>query len=170
MKKVYIGGGMFTDKEIDARLKDEEFMRKILPDAEIYDPINNKEINDKTKKPTAKDIFLQDTKKVIESDIITADLDDNDEGLAMELGIAYGIKYMIDIMKSCNSKSDIIDKLRFIPRKTVIATMNDIRQDTKGEEGIHKSYGKNQYVVGGVQEMGKIVRHREDINKELNNK
>ena len=44
--------------------------------------------------------------------------------------------------------------------------MNDIRQDTKGEEGIHKSYGKNQYVIGGVQEMGKIVRHREDINKE----
>jgi hypothetical protein len=35
---------------------------------------------------------------VIEDDIITADLDDIDEGLAMELGIAYGVNYMLDLI------------------------------------------------------------------------
>lgn len=174
---VYIGGSLFTDKQINQRITEEKKIKEVNPKAKIYNPITNDEINDKTKQPTAQDIFLQDTKKVIESDIITADLDDTDEGLAMELGIAYGINYLRGrvfkiFLSSENIEQDLLDLLKEVPHKYVVATYSDIRQDTKGEEGVYKSVSKNQFLIGGVERMGHIYRHFEDTlhtYKELSN-
>lgn len=178
---IYIAGSLFTDKQINQRVLEENKLEEIFPDAYIYNPITNDEINDKTKKPTSRDIFLQDTKKVLQSNIITADLDDNDMGVAMELGIAYGVNYIINFLENkianCieNKESDKVDKLSLalleiksqMPYKTVYATSSDIRQDTKDEEGRYKSWGQNQYVVGGIEEIGKIYRHFDEIIDEL---
>lgn len=171
--KVYVGGSLFTDKQIAQRIREEELLKKNFKNIDIYNPITNDEINDKTKQPTAKDIFEQDTKKVIESDIITADLDDIDEGLAMELGVAYGINYMLTMINMAIQENGVVDKQCFfemnksIPYKKIFATYSDIRQDTKNENGIYKSVGKNQYVIGGVELIGKIHRHFEDVIKDL---
>jgi hypothetical protein len=60
--KVYIGGGLFTDKQISQRIQEEQKIKETLPEAKIYNPIND-EINDKTKSPTARDIFFAGYKK-----------------------------------------------------------------------------------------------------------
>lgn len=171
--KVYVGGSLFTDKQIAQRIREEELLKENLKNIDVYNPITNDEINDKTKQPTARDIFLQDTTKIIGSDIITADLDDIDEGLAMELGVAFGINYMIGTIKIAIQENGVIDKqcllemIKSIPCKKILATYSDIRQDTKNENGIYKSVGKNQYVIGGIELMGKIHRHFEDVIKNL---
>lgn len=171
--KVYVGGSLFTDKQITQRIREEELLKENFKNIDIYNPITNDEINDKTKQPTAKDIFLQDTTKIIGSDIITADLDDIDEGLAMELGVAYGVNYVLNTIENLIYNNRKIDRdsfrkiLNSIPYKKILATYSDIRQDTKNENGIYKSVGKNQYVIGGIELMGKIHRHFEDVIKNL---
>lgn len=161
MKQCYIGGGLFTDKQIKQRLYEAKEVSK-LSNFLVYNPIENDEINDKTLEPTAKDIFNQDTQEILASNVIFADLDDNDAGLAMELGIAYMANKMRDILEdlseSDNIKLDIFKLLAEIPEKTIYATCSDIRQDGTNEEGIYKSWGHNLYVVGGVEHMGKVYR------------
>lgn len=161
MKRCYIGGSLFTDKQIKQRIYEANVVDE-LSNFLVYNPIENDEINDKTLKPTAKDIFEQDTEEILASDVIFADLDDNDEGLAMELGIAYMANYMRTILKeldkSDNVGLDIFNLLAEIPEKTIYATCSDIRQDGTDESGIYKSFGLNQYVIGGVEHMGKIYR------------
>lgn len=165
--KYYIGGSLFTDKQIKQRLYEEEKLKETLKDVDIYNPITNDEINDKTKEPTSQDIFLQDTREILSSDVITADLDDIDTGLAAELGIAYGVNYMRDMITECLGSDDVEKELRrilkIIPEKTVYATCSDIRQDTANENGVYKSWGHNLYVVGGIELMGKIFRHFDDV-------
>lgn len=166
MEKYYIGGSLFTEKQIKQRLYEEQALKDLIDDIEIYNPISNDEINDKTKEPTAKDIFNQDTKEIISSDVILADLDDEDMGLAMELGIAYMANYMRDEIKAAlesEAPRDKLDELLDrVPEKRVYAVCSDIRQDTNNEEGIYKSWGQNQYVVGGIQEMGYISNRLSD--------
>ena len=167
MKKYYIGGSLFTDKQIKQRLYEEEKLKETIKNIDIYNPITNDEINDKTKEPTAQDIFLQDTMQILASDVITADLDDIDTGLAMELGIAYMANFMrckiIDCLGSDDVEHGLRNALKEIPKKTVYATCSDIRQDTLNEVGIYKSFGINQYVIGSIELMGKIFRHFDDV-------
>lgn len=160
MKKIYIGGSLFTEKEIKQRMHEEVLLDGVLENVKIYNPITNDDINDKTLDPTAKDIFNQDTKEILSSNIILADLDDNDIGLAMELGIAYGCNYLRDKLIGCLVSDDISNALeeliQSVPEKRVYATCSDIRQQTNNEKGIYKSWGINQFLIGGVEQMGYI--------------
>lgn len=183
MYQIYEGGSLFTDKQILQRVTEEKKIKETIPEIRVYNPISNDQINDKTKQPTAKDIFLQDTKEIIKSKGITADLDDTDEGLATELGIAYGTNYIIDWLyervsnytekkdfESANKYHDVLrDLLQEVPYKNVYATYSDIRQDTKNENGIYKSVSKNQYLIGCVEELGKIYRHFDDALVDIKN-
>ena len=165
--KYYIGGSLFTDKQIKQRLYEEEKLKETLKKVDIYNPITNDEINDKTKEPTSQDIFLQDTREILSSDVITADLDDIDIGLAAELGITYMANYMrekiIECLGSDDVERDLRNLLKEIPEKTVYATCSDIRQDTPNEIGAYKSWGQNQFLVGCVELIGKIFRHFDDV-------
>lgn len=166
--KFYVAGSLFKDKERLQRMKEGDLLNQWFPEAEVYNPVNNDKINDKTKNPTAQEIFMGDTKEIIKSDTITADLDDsNDMGVAMELGVCYGINHMLDVIKKYAPLS-VYDKIREqIPYKHVYATYSDVRQDTKGEEGIYKSVGNNMYLFGGVEEMGNIYRHFNDALNDI---
>lgn len=170
MTKFYVGGSLFTDKQIAQRISEEEQLKQ-LSNADIYNPITNDEINDKTQKPTANDIFVQDTIRVLASDVILADLDDDDLGLAMELGIAFASNYFRNrIIERLNSDSPIQalhGLLEEVPHKMVYATCSDIRQDTTDEVGIYKSWSLNQYYVGGIEAMGEIHRHFDSVMNSL---
>lgn len=170
MTKFYVGGSLFTDKQIAQRISEEEQLKQ-LSNAEIYNPITNDEINDKTQKPTANDIFVQDTVRVLASDVILADLDDDDLGLAMELGIAFASNYFRNrIIERLNSDSPIQalhGLLEEVPQKMIYATCSDIRQDTTDEFGIYKSWSLNQYYVGGIEAMGEIHRHFDSVMNSL---
>lgn len=172
MKQYYIGGSLFTDKQRKQRMTEDRIISAVVEDSVVYNPMTNDDINDKTQKPTAQDIFDQDTREILKSDVILADLDDDDMGLAMELGIAYACNHirgrLIEALANDEPVLDGVNSiLSDIPKKRVYATCSDIRQDTEDEKGIYKSWSLNQYYVGGVEKIGTIHRSFDDVVKAI---
>lgn len=175
-EKIYLAGKMFKDGDIKQRLYEEQIIReeckKAGKEIELYNPINNDDINDKTDDThviTANDIFVGDNNQVLSSDIVFMELDDEDPGTINEVGIASGINFIYDLLDSGKS----IDEIRkLVPRKTIYAHLSDIRQDSKGYEGKYLPWGINQFVVGGIEfnGHGQIFRHAEDIAKVISNR
>ena len=90
-KNGYIAGALFNEGEIAQRISEGKALRETMPEVEWYNPIEAP-VNDKSKLPTAKDIFSLDTDYVLKSDYMLADLSREDLGVAMELGIALGVE------------------------------------------------------------------------------
>ena len=90
-KNGYIAGALFNEGEIAQRISEGKALREIMPEVEWYNPIEAP-VNDKSKLPSAKDIFSLDTDYVLKSDYMLADLSREDLGVAMELGIALGVE------------------------------------------------------------------------------
>ena len=90
-KNGYIAGALFNEGEIAQRISEGKALRETMPEVEWYNPIEAP-VNDKSKLPSAKDIFSLDTDYVLKSDYMLADLSREDLGVAMELGIALGVE------------------------------------------------------------------------------
>ena len=90
-KNGYIAGALFNEGEIAQRISEGKKLRETMPEVEWYNPIEAP-VNDKSKLPSAKDIFSLDTDYVLKSDYMLADLSREDLGVAMELGIALGVE------------------------------------------------------------------------------
>ena len=89
-KHGYIAGALFNEGEIAQRISEGKALREKMPEVDWYNPIEAP-VNDKSKLPSAKDIFSLDTDYVLKSDYILADLSREDLGVSMELGIALGV-------------------------------------------------------------------------------
>lgn len=169
--KGYIAGSLFNEAEVNQRKLEGKLLREMTGDRiEWFNPIEAP-INDKSKLPTAIDIFEGDTKEIIEADFIVADLTNNDVGVAMELGIVYALQYarwQIERLILANaqgmSEEDLtkvrkaLDLVGLKP-KIVHTIASDIRLGTAHEyKGFHIPVGFNQYVIGGIECMphGKI--------------
>lgn len=169
MKKVYIGGSLFSNKEIGQRMEDERLLKKI-EGLEVFNPINSP-FNQKTTNPTPSDIFWGDTTQVLKSDIITVDGDDidKDSGLAFECGIAFGCNYMLNLIKDYAPLKVFEEINTKVPYKKAYTVISDIRQDSTEEEGLNKSWGHNVFTYGGLKEMGDVYRNIKDAVKEIEN-
>ena len=91
-KHIYLAGSLFSEAEVAQRLKEGKIIKETFGDKyTLYNPIeapcNDKEAN----LPSCIDIFMADTEEVLKSDIIIADLANQDPGVMMELGIAWGL-------------------------------------------------------------------------------
>ncbi len=173
MKKVYIAGSLFKQGDIKQRLYEEQYiLRKSHRSWSIYNPINAP-INNKSTLPSAQDIFLADFKQILNSDTILAALDDIDPGLYTELGICYGINYMLEQIKTLAHKYKITERhiknfLKQFKPKTIYAHLSDIRIPTAHEyKGLHIPYGYNQFVIGLIEKNGKIYHSVEDAIDEM---
>lgn len=163
-KKGYIAGKLFKQGDINQRLYEGELVKKELPDVEFYNPIENDEINDKTNLPTAKDIFHGDNDRIVESNVILAELDDEDSGTIYEIGICHGIEILRERLLNLKDKSSnlSIDELielleEEVPKKRVYAHLSDIRLgDAHNYRGKYIPHGINQFVVGAIEEIGNI--------------
>ena len=156
MKKYgYIAGALFNEGEID-----------------WYNPIEAP-VNDKSKLPSAKDIFSLDTDYVLKSDYILADLSREDLGVSMELGIALGVEISRKIIEkalrqelenmgileehcSCNHSEKV---------KCNNLKMNLTEEEIKKRREIIGNVKEN--VLKNISKMGikerKIVAHNSDI-------
>lgn len=180
----YIAGKLFKEGDIWKRQHEEAVLSDVAPTVKWFNPINNPEANDKSNQPTAKTIFDVDTQKVIASDYIVAELDDEDSGTMFELGVCYGINFLIkrlrkEIGKSiCDLKEGSSDMERLegvidlthkilsdIPEKKIFAHATDIRLASEGYKGRYMPFGYNQYVVGGIESMGEIFNSFEDLTE-----
>ena len=154
MKKIYMAGKLFSQADQVQRQKEYDLLVEINQelgvDYEVYSPIHAP-INDKSKLPSALDVFNGDEKELMESSVVFADLADEDPGVMMELGMV------------------LLEDIR------VYAYLSDIRIGTSGEyNGIYVPFGYNQFVIGGLEKyFGKVYlsfgealeAYKEDIKK-----
>lgn len=172
MKKGYIAGKLFSDAEIRQRKHEGRLLRENT-NINWYNPIEAP-CNDKAKLPTAQDIFEGDTAKVIQSDYIIAELDGEDSGTATEIGICYGVNFVLEslahliIEEGLEANEAVAVILESIPLKKVYGHLSDIRVSTAGEyEGRYVPFGINQYFLSTVEQMGKVFTHFEDIVEQI---
>ena len=93
MSKLYVGGSLFNEAEVNQRLK-EGNMIESLTNYEVYNPIQAP-CNDKSKLPTSEDIFWGDTNEILESDVVIMDMSNmTDLGCATEVGIIWMCNYI----------------------------------------------------------------------------
>lgn len=75
--KVYMAGPLFSEAEVNQRLLEYKLIEGVIKDNvidhEVFSPINAPS-NDKSKLPTAKEVFLADEVELMQSKVIFADL------------------------------------------------------------------------------------------------
>ena len=174
MKKYgYIAGALFNEGEITQRISEGKALREKMPEVEWYNPIEAP-VNDKSKLPTAKDIFSLDTDYVLKSDYMLADLSREDLGVSMELGIALGIEIARKVIETALKQE--VENMGFLTcDESKHWCENDcncskVKMDLTDEE-----IKKRKEIIGNVKEnilkniskMGikerKIVAHNSDI-------
>lgn len=133
-----MAGPLFSEAEVNQRILEhnliEEFVRKKGIDHEVFSPINAPQ-NDKSKLPTAEDIFLGDEKELMESKVIFADLSGEDAGVMMELGM---VLHDEDVK--------------------IYPYLTDIRLGNAGEyDKQYVPFGYNQFVIGALEHYGHKV-------------
>lgn len=166
--KGYIAGPMFKDGDISQRKYERYALNQGLPNVEWFNPIEDNPSNDKTKSPTARDIFENDTQKILESNYFVAELDGEDPGTIMELGICLAWNLVHNTYERFGLEG-MMSLLKNFPRKEIAVHGSDIRLDSRGYDGFHLPFGFNQYVVGGVEAVTghSIIRHFYNVVDEL---
>lgn len=164
--KGYVAGSLFNEAEVNQRIKEGQILKeKCCKEIEWFNPIEQP-CNDKSKLVTSEEIFMADTKAVVDADFIIADITNGDVGVAMELGIAYGLQYARAVVEEMFKNSSPSTKAQIsqilekngVKQKNVYAVNSDIRMANSGNyEGIHVPYGVNQYLVGGIECMNGVV-------------
>lgn len=141
MLKIYIAGPLFTPAEVAQKKYEEKYIREQMElhglnpdDYEIYNPINAP-VNNKSLLPSAEDIYFLDEFHLLDSDIVFVDLNGEDPGTVMELGMII--------------KNQDVD---------LYAHVGDIRIASAGSYShVRIPWGMNQFVVGGIASRGDIV-------------
>lgn len=141
MRKIYIAGPLFTPAEVKQKKFEEEYLVRQMDlhglsqkDYEIYNPINAP-VNNKTLLPTAEDIFFLDEFHLMDSEIVFVDLNGEDPGTMVELGM----------IVSCENKD-------------IYSNASDIRIGNAGSyDHVRVPWGMNQFVVGAIASRGDII-------------
>ena len=164
---IYVAGDMLNEGAKMRRTWEAEQLRKA--GAILHVPHEDKSINDKAnadQEGLAERIVANDTKGIIDSDVIVIDAHENGKGTLVELGQIKGMKDMADIVlssvldvtKGALSERDALDLIQSdvesVLEKKVFAHNTDIRRaNSQPQSGDRREYGPNQYVYGTVLEL-----------------
>lgn len=190
-KQTYLAGDLLKKGSIMLRNVESEELRNV--GVKIYSPIEDKSINDKNNQTEesnnglAERIVRNDTKAILESDIIVIEPQDDAKGTMVELGQLKGMKdASIMINEILNKHKDtikyifntdeyislIIEDLQELSNKLdkkVYPHYEDIRRMDLPEVADRRSWSVNQYVYGVCLDLtdGIGFYEWEDIVKEL---
>lgn len=185
-RPVYIAGDMLTRGSI--LLREEE--KRLLNEAGIktHSPIDDKEINDKSKQTIesnnnlAERIVRKDTDAIKRATHILIEPQSFAQGTLVELGQIKGYNDVIEDLEYILGRTDnfeqMIEDIHYYiseinPKKKVYAHLQDIRRTNIPETGDRRSFGINQYIHGvvldltdgvGFREMDEII---EEIKKDI---
>ena len=188
MKTIYLAGDMLKKGSILLREQEAKELREL--GHKIYSPIEDKSINDKTNQTEesnnglAERIVRNDTRGILNSDIIVIEAHENALGTMVELGQIKGykdcareLKSILDkVVKSECDDSQAVNRLamelHFLIKKydkKVYPHLEDIRRTNIPETGDRRSWGINQYVYGVCLDLtdGKGLYEWEEILEEL---
>lgn len=165
-KKIYIAGSLFNEAEVAQRVKEGTALEH--KGYEVFNPITAP-CNDKSKLPTAKDIFWGDTNEVISSDIVVADISNPlDGGVFSEISMVWAFNYIHTLAEQGLTLEEI---LKEIPKKKLIAHLSDIRKATAHNyKGNNIPVGFNQFVIGQIEDCGVIKDNFQEVLEELDRK
>ena len=164
---IYTAGDMLSEGARMRRAWEAEQLRSL--GATLHVPHEDKSINDKAnavQEGLAERIVANDTKGIIDSDVIVIDAHENGKGTLVELGQIKGMRDMADIVLSSVlgvtngvlSERDALDMIQAdvesMLEKKVYAHNTDIRRaNTQPQAGDRREYAPNQYVYGTVLEL-----------------
>ena len=164
---IYTAGDMLSEGARMRRAWEAEQLRKT--GAKLHVPHEDKSINDKAnavQEGLAERIVANDTKGIIDSDVIVIDAHENGKGTLVELGQIKGMKDMAEtvlhsilgVSNGVLSERDALDMIQAdvesILEKKVYAHNTDIRRaNDKPQAGDRREYAPNQYVYGTVLEL-----------------
>ena len=162
--KTYLAGHMLDAGAVMRREWEAEQLRKA--GATLHVPHEDKSINDKAnavQEGLAERIVANDTKGIIDSDVIVIDAHENGKGTLVELGQIKGMKDMAMIIQDLITKYEDEDQSIYdlvneisntcldVEEKKVYAHNTDIRRaNDKPQAGDRREYAPNQYVYGTV--------------------
>ena len=187
-KTVYCAGDMLKKGSILLREQEAKDLREI--GYNVYSPIEDKSINDKSNQTEdsnnnlAEKIVRNDTRGILESDIIVIEPHENALGTMVELGQIKGYKdcarelnrIITGLVASDNNDSQAINRLAIELHllvkkldKKVYPHLEDIRSTNIPECGDRRSWSVNQYVYGVCLDLtdGKGFYEWEEILEEL---
>ena len=188
MKTIYLAGDMLKKGSILLREQEAKELREL--GHKIYSPIEDKSINDKTNQTEesnnglAERIVRNDTRGILNSDIIVIEAHENALGTMVELGQIKGykdcareLKSILDrVVKSECDDSQAVNRLAMelhllIKKydKKVYPHLEDIRRTNIPETGDRRSWSINQFVYGVCLDLtdGKGLYEWEEILEEL---
>ena len=162
--KTYLAGDLLSEGAKMRRAWEAEQLRKA--GATLHVPHEDKSINDKAnavQEGLAERIVANDTKGIIDSDVIVIDAHENGKGTLVELGQIKGMKDMAMIIQDLITKYEDEDQSIYdlvneisntcldVEEKKVYAHNTDIRRaNDKPQAGDRREYAPNQYVYGTV--------------------
>ena len=176
MKQVYIGGDMLYKGSQLIREREKRDIESI--GLKPYAPQDDKEINDKSNQTKeandglAEKIVRNDTKAMLESDIVIFDYQRFAEGTITELGQMKGMKDMAQLILDNISNIDVVAEICIdMVNKPVFVHCEDVRRTNIPECGDRRSFGVNHYVYGVALDVsnGKGFYDWEEILENLKN-
>ena len=163
---IYTAGDMLSEGARMRRAWEADQLRST--GANLHVPHEDKSINDKAnavQEGLAERIVSNDTKGIIDSDVIVIDAHENGKGTLVELGQIKGMrdmaKMILDIRYKNRLSFDYVEELdeiylevEKILRKTIYAHNTDIRRaNSQPQAGDRREYAPNQYVYGTVLDL-----------------
>ena len=188
---VYLGGDIMSH---GSNLVREEEYNKVMDlgiNAEIYSPVANKDINDKSlpgltmeqkiekNNHLAEEIVKQYCDILWKSNTVVMSPEQNAIGTLVELGILYGWKtfaeYITNAIQKSYNKEDVIEKINDIVKdninRDIYLHYEDIRDTDIPETKWRRSFSINQFLYGVVLYLEKTgdFEKFDDILKNLKN-
>ena len=174
---IYVAGDMLKEGAKMRRTWEAEQLRST--GATLHVPHEDKSINDKAnavQEGLAERIVANDTKGIIDSDVIVIDAHENGKGTLVELGQIKGMrdmaKIILDINRSFEERHEqegdwatyrdmamdeldaVYEAAETVLEKKVFAHNTDIRRaNSHPQSGDRREYGPNQYVYGTVLDL-----------------
>lgn len=177
---IYLAGDMLSKGAQRQREYEAEQLRNL--GLELHVPQEDKSINDKAnavQEGLAERIVSNDTKGIIESDIIVIDAHENGKGTLVELGQVKGMKDMADEIFALSDEFEDDEQFRLnvehliekVRQQKVFPHNTDVRRENrKLQAGDRREYAPNQYVYGTVLDLtdGHGFYEWDEITEELN--
>ena len=162
----YLGGDIMTHGSNLARQEEYDKFKEAGIPGEVYSPVQNKSINDKSNMTEeennhlAEKIVAADVERLWNSDYTVLCPEQSAIGTMCEMGILYGWKYMADKLEEvyhdgiCDEDTweqiarNLISKIREIANKKNYAHYFDIRTNHLNEKDWRRSFSINQFLYG----------------------
>lgn len=183
--KTYLAGGIMSKGEILAREQEYNQLKELGLNLEIYSPVKNKSINDKSNvtveenNKLSEKIVKADMERLWKSNLVIAEYQPYALGTISEIAILYMMKQfkekldeILDTPECAIDKLKAIEELRNKCDKDVRIHSSDIRNTTIPEVGYKRSHSYNQFCLGLIEDVtnGKSIQDFDDILYDLKNK